>query len=98
MLHPYQPCTKGDQQDDHDYTRYRIPPVPPVVRITLPLAIDGFELDQLRSMLQMFRRFLLPSLQFLTFKIKLATSYLQSTVKIRGMTLFYLLRTILLRS
>ena len=49
-------------------------------------------------MLQMFRRFLLPSLQFLTFKIKFATPYLQPTVKIRGMDLFYSFRMILLRS
>ena len=71
----------------------------PVVRITLSFAIDSFELDQLRSMLQMFRRFLLPSLQFLTFKIKFATSYLQPTVKIRGMDLFYsFIWMILLRS
>ena len=62
--------------------------MPPVIRFTLPIAIDSFDLEQFRSMFQMFCRFMLPDIQLLAFKIEFATPYFQPTVEILGMIVF----------
>ena len=70
---PYQPRSKRNQHKDYDDPKYRIPPVSPVVCLTLPFAIQSFETDQVFGMFQMFRHFLLASPQFLALKLKLST-------------------------